>query len=175
MQVLLALERLNANLERYLDVTIPAVVAIAEQEDAGIEARVAAIHWIARTCRRLNVLEFASRIVHPLARLLDLRRQLPAPPTLRLEVDRQPVELGVGLGRARVLGIFGLRLGEAPLRLRLQLERLQLALELLDSLLEPQQLLLLRLSARTTTAISSCASISAVVVRRKRRRKRRCE
>ena len=71
MQVLLALERLNANLERYLDVTIPAVVAIAEQEDAGIEARVAAIHWIARTCRRLNVLEFASRIVHPLARLLD--------------------------------------------------------------------------------------------------------
>jgi FKBP12-rapamycin complex-associated protein len=71
IKVLLALERLDANLERYLDVTIPAVMAIAEQEDANLSARIAAIQWIGRTCRRLNVLEFASPIIHPLARLLD--------------------------------------------------------------------------------------------------------
>jgi serine/threonine-protein kinase mTOR len=71
IKVLLALERLDANLERYLDVTIPAVMAIAEQEDANLSARIASIQWLGRTCRRLNVLEFASPIIHPLARLLE--------------------------------------------------------------------------------------------------------
>jgi FKBP12-rapamycin complex-associated protein len=71
IKVLHALERFDANLERFLDVTIPAVMGIAEQDGANMEARVSAIHWISRVCRRLNVLEFASRIIHPLARLLD--------------------------------------------------------------------------------------------------------
>jgi len=71
IKVLLALEKLDANLERYLDVTIPAVMTMAEQEGASMDARIAAIQWIARSSRRLNVLEFASRIIHPLARVLE--------------------------------------------------------------------------------------------------------
>ena len=71
IKVLHALERFDANLERYLHVTVHAVMAIVEQEGASMEVRIAAVQWIARTCRRLNVLEFASRIIHPLARLLE--------------------------------------------------------------------------------------------------------
>ena len=71
IKVLHALERFDANLERYLHVTVHAVMAIVEQEGASMEVRIAAVQWIARTSRRLNVLEFASRIIHPLARLLE--------------------------------------------------------------------------------------------------------
>ncbi len=46
-------------------------MAIAEQEGASIEVRIAAIAWIGRTGRRLGMLEFASRIIHPLARILE--------------------------------------------------------------------------------------------------------
>jgi len=80
MRVLRALEALGSNLDDYLYLVVPAVVRLAEQADAPLNVRQNALSTLARLCRRLNVADYAARIVHPLARILagtwpDLRRE----------------------------------------------------------------------------------------------------
>eukprot|EP00698_Gefionella_okellyi_P003488 TRINITY_DN13298_c0_g1_i1.p1 TRINITY_DN13298_c0_g1~~TRINITY_DN13298_c0_g1_i1.p1 ORF type:complete len:2319 (-),score=474.81 TRINITY_DN13298_c0_g1_i1:41-6196(-) len=79
-RVLRALEALGGNLDDYLYLVVPAVVRLAEQGDAPMSVRQASLATLARLCRRLNVADYAARIVHPLARILaghwpDLRKE----------------------------------------------------------------------------------------------------
>lgn len=71
LKVLRVLELFGANLEQYLHITIPAVVRLAETPDAMMEVRIGSVSWISHMCRKLNFSEFASRLVHPLARILE--------------------------------------------------------------------------------------------------------
>jgi FKBP12-rapamycin complex-associated protein len=80
LRVLRALEALGSNLDDYLYLVVPAVVRLAEQAEAPLNVRQAALSTLAKLCRRLNVADYAARIVHPLMRILgghwpDLRRE----------------------------------------------------------------------------------------------------
>eukprot|EP01113_Clastostelium_recurvatum_P006582 TRINITY_DN1298_c0_g1_i1.p1 TRINITY_DN1298_c0_g1~~TRINITY_DN1298_c0_g1_i1.p1 ORF type:complete len:2380 (+),score=927.36 TRINITY_DN1298_c0_g1_i1:62-7201(+) len=70
-KVLHALEVFATNLDDYLHLVIPAVVRQFEQVDAPTPVRSNAIQTIGRLSRKLNFADYASRIVHPLARVLD--------------------------------------------------------------------------------------------------------
>ena len=71
LKVLRVLELFDANLEQYLHITIPAVLRLAETPDANMDVRVGSINWISHMSRKLNFSEFASRLIQPLARILE--------------------------------------------------------------------------------------------------------
>ena len=71
LRVLRALEALGSNLDDYLYLVVPAVVRLAEQAEAPLNVRQAALATLAKLCRRLNVADYAARIVHPLMRILS--------------------------------------------------------------------------------------------------------
>jgi FKBP12-rapamycin complex-associated protein len=83
LKVLRVLELFDANLEQYLHITIPAIVKLAEQPDAKMEVRVGAIMWIRQMSRKLDFTEFASRLIHPLARMLDTGVEALRVPTMK--------------------------------------------------------------------------------------------
>ncbi|KYQ91695.1 protein kinase [Tieghemostelium lacteum] len=72
-KVLKALEVFGTNLDDYLHLVIPAVVKLFEQVDVTTQVRVLAIQTIGRLCKKLNFSDYASRIIHPLARVLDVQ------------------------------------------------------------------------------------------------------
>eukprot|EP00004_Rigifila_ramosa_P027283 TRINITY_DN882_c0_g1_i1.p1 TRINITY_DN882_c0_g1~~TRINITY_DN882_c0_g1_i1.p1 ORF type:complete len:2377 (-),score=590.06 TRINITY_DN882_c0_g1_i1:39-6899(-) len=74
-KVLHALETFGTNLDDYLHLVIPAVVKLFEQVDAPVTVRLNAIQTLGRLCRKLNFSDYASRIIHPLARVLDVPYQ----------------------------------------------------------------------------------------------------
>jgi len=69
--ILHAFEVFGTNLDDYLHLIIPAVVKLFEQVDASIKVRKLAIQTLGRLCNKLNFSDYASRIIHPLARVLD--------------------------------------------------------------------------------------------------------
>lgn len=70
--ILHALEVLGTNLDDYLHLIIPAVVKLVEQADIiESQVRILAIQTLGRLCNKLNFSDYASRIIHPLARILD--------------------------------------------------------------------------------------------------------
>ncbi|GAM22047.1 hypothetical protein SAMD00019534_052220 [Acytostelium subglobosum LB1] len=71
-KVLKALEVFGTNLDDYLHLVIPAVVKLFEQVDVTTQVRILAIQTIGRLCKKLNFSDYASRIIHPLARVLDV-------------------------------------------------------------------------------------------------------
>ncbi|EGC32838.1 protein kinase, atypical group [Dictyostelium purpureum] len=71
IKVLKALEVFGTNLDDYLHLVIPAVVKLFEQVDVTSQVRILAIQTIGRLCKKLNFSDYASRIIHPLARVLD--------------------------------------------------------------------------------------------------------
>ncbi|EGG15157.1 protein kinase [Cavenderia fasciculata] len=71
-KVLKALEVFGTNLDDYLHLVIPAVVKLFEQVDVTTQVRTLAIQTIGRLCKKLNFSDYASRIIHPLARVLDV-------------------------------------------------------------------------------------------------------
>ncbi|GAM16986.1 hypothetical protein SAMD00019534_001610 [Acytostelium subglobosum LB1] len=71
-KVLRALEVFGTNLDDYLHLVIPAVVKLFEQVDTPSQVRALAIQTIGRLCKKLNFSDYASRIIHPLARVLDV-------------------------------------------------------------------------------------------------------
>eukprot|EP01133_Synstelium_polycarpum_P000171 gene171-204_t len=71
-KVLKALEVFGTNLDDYLHLVIPAVVKLFEQVDVTTQVRILAIQTIGRLCKKLNFSDYASRIIHPLARVLDI-------------------------------------------------------------------------------------------------------
>eukprot|EP00002_Diphylleia_rotans_P028068 TRINITY_DN5657_c0_g1_i3.p1 TRINITY_DN5657_c0_g1~~TRINITY_DN5657_c0_g1_i3.p1 ORF type:complete len:1876 (-),score=390.71 TRINITY_DN5657_c0_g1_i3:1816-7443(-) len=71
-KVLHAFEVFGANLDDYLHLVIPAVVRLFEQVDAPVNVRLNAIQTLAKLSRKLDFSDYASRIIHPLARVLDV-------------------------------------------------------------------------------------------------------
>ncbi len=70
-KVLHALEVFEINLEDYLHLVIPAIVNLFEQDDPEMEIHKLAIQTLGRLCTHLNFTDYASRIIHPIVRLLD--------------------------------------------------------------------------------------------------------
>eukprot|EP01105_Mastigella_eilhardi_P021948 TRINITY_DN5365_c0_g1_i1.p1 TRINITY_DN5365_c0_g1~~TRINITY_DN5365_c0_g1_i1.p1 ORF type:complete len:2426 (-),score=601.66 TRINITY_DN5365_c0_g1_i1:7080-14204(-) len=69
-KILEALEVFGNNIEDYLHLVIPAVVAFIEQEDAPTVVVSQAIDALCKLCRNLNFSDYSSRMIHPLARQL---------------------------------------------------------------------------------------------------------
>ncbi|EIW79336.1 atypical PIKK FRAP protein kinase [Coniophora puteana RWD-64-598 SS2] len=61
----------GSNIEEYLHLVIPVIVKSAERSDGSISLRKKAIQTIAHLSQRVNFSDHASRIVHPLVRVLD--------------------------------------------------------------------------------------------------------
>lgn len=70
-RVLQALEVIAKNLDDYLHLIIPALVRLIEQIYVPIDVRKKAIESIGRLSYQLNFEDYASRIGHPLARILE--------------------------------------------------------------------------------------------------------
>ncbi|KAG0362437.1 phosphatidylinositol kinase- protein kinase tor1 [Gamsiella multidivaricata] len=75
LRVLQAFVRLGSNVEEYMHLIIPALVKTFERTDAPINLRRAAISTIGALSRRIDFSDYASRIIHPLARILALPGQ----------------------------------------------------------------------------------------------------
>ena len=60
----------GANIEEYLQLVIPIIVKTYERQDAPIALRKRAIQTIEGLTRRVNFSDYASRIIHPLVRVL---------------------------------------------------------------------------------------------------------
>ena len=61
----------GANIEEYLQLMIPLIVKTYERQDASTPLRKKAIHTIEGLTRRVNFSDHASRIIHPLVRVLN--------------------------------------------------------------------------------------------------------
>lgn len=70
-KILPALEVFGTNLDDYLHLVIPAMVRLFEQMEAPLAIRTSAISTLGRLCNKLNLQDYASRIVHPLARVIE--------------------------------------------------------------------------------------------------------
>ncbi|GAA93365.1 uncharacterized protein L969DRAFT_91224 [Mixia osmundae IAM 14324] len=70
LRVLHAFGTIGANLEEYLHLVIPVIVRTMERTTAPINIRKAAIQTAGILCRKINFADYASRIIHPLARIL---------------------------------------------------------------------------------------------------------
>eukprot|EP00742_Colponemidia_sp_Colp-10_P007030 GILJ01007544.1.p1 GENE.GILJ01007544.1~~GILJ01007544.1.p1 ORF type:complete len:2402 (-),score=355.14 GILJ01007544.1:281-6541(-) len=71
LKVLHALVMFGSSVDDYLYLVIPALVKLCEQDDATLSIRQATIQTLGRLCRTLNFSDYASRIIHPLVRILD--------------------------------------------------------------------------------------------------------
>lgn len=70
IKVLHAFVVFGANIEEYMHLVIPVVVKLIEKPDAPPQVRRQAITTIAALSKRVNMFDYASRIIHPLARVL---------------------------------------------------------------------------------------------------------
>lgn len=71
MKVFDALLTFGANIEEYLQLIIPILVRTSERLDGPIPLRKRAIQTIEGLTRRVNFSDHASKIIHPLVRVLD--------------------------------------------------------------------------------------------------------
>lgn len=69
-KVLHALEVFNTTVDDYLHLIVPAVVRLFEQVDVPMTVRALSIQTLGRLCDKLNFRDHASRIIHPIARVL---------------------------------------------------------------------------------------------------------
>ena len=60
----------GANLEEYMHLVLPVLVGLFERTDAPLPLRRAAIVTVGQLSRKVNFADHASRIVHPLVRVL---------------------------------------------------------------------------------------------------------
>ena len=70
-KVLQALENFGTQLSDYIHMVLPAVVRMFETITTPIYIRRLAINSMERLCKKLNFSDYASRIIHPLARVLN--------------------------------------------------------------------------------------------------------
>lgn len=61
----------GANLEEYLHLVIPVIVRTFERTDAPLQLRRHAIQVTGLLCRRIDFSDHASRVIHPMARMLN--------------------------------------------------------------------------------------------------------
>eukprot|EP00124_Ichthyophonus_hoferi_P006141 Ihof_evm1s1243 gene=Ihof_evmTU1s1243 len=71
IKMLHALEVFWTNLDDYLHLIIPVIMNLIEAVEVPMEVRSNAVETLGRLCRRLDVSEYGSRIIHPLARILE--------------------------------------------------------------------------------------------------------
>ncbi|KAI0653553.1 FAT-domain-containing protein, partial [Cubamyces menziesii] len=71
MKIFDAFLTFGTNIEEYLQLVIPLIVKMYERQDASPLLRKKAIHTIEGLTRRVNLSDHASRIIHPLVRVLD--------------------------------------------------------------------------------------------------------
>ncbi|KAG0356937.1 phosphatidylinositol kinase- protein kinase tor1 [Podila minutissima] len=72
LRVLQALVRLGSNIEEYMHLIVPVLVKTFERTDASTNLRRAAISTVGALSRRVNLSDYASRIILPLVRILSL-------------------------------------------------------------------------------------------------------
>ncbi|KAK0535702.1 phosphatidylinositol kinase- protein kinase tor1 [Tilletia horrida] len=92
-RILETLGVLGADLEEYLQLILPPIIAIAEHPDAVIKLRISAIQTLGTLARRLKLSNHASKIIQPLLRCLKT-----GPPELRRPVLDTITIIGVRLG-----------------------------------------------------------------------------
>ena len=63
----------GASGEEYMHMIIPAIVAMLENVTAPTSARRAAIETLSKLCRQVNVTDFASLMIHPLAKIIAVK------------------------------------------------------------------------------------------------------
>ncbi|CAO3650716.1 unnamed protein product [Cunninghamella blakesleeana] len=71
-RVLSAFVVFGANIEEYMHLVIPAIVKFFEKPDAPVSVRRQAMTTITALCKKVNMFDYASRIIHPLARVLPV-------------------------------------------------------------------------------------------------------
>lgn len=71
IKVLHAFGIFGSSLEEYLHLIIPAIVRTFEQPDVPFVLRKQAMQTVSQLCRKINFADHASRIIHPLARVLS--------------------------------------------------------------------------------------------------------
>ncbi|TPX35002.1 hypothetical protein SmJEL517_g02512 [Synchytrium microbalum] len=69
-KVLHAMIIFGSNLEEYLHLVIPVIVKLFERQDVPVHLRRSAMQTIAQLCKKINFADQASRITHPLVRVL---------------------------------------------------------------------------------------------------------
>ncbi|ORZ13215.1 armadillo-type protein [Absidia repens] len=72
IRVLHAFVIFGANIEEYMHLVIPAIVKFFEKPDAPVAVRRQAMATITSLCKKVNMFDYASRIIHPLARVLPV-------------------------------------------------------------------------------------------------------
>ncbi|KAI7861526.1 armadillo-type protein [Spinellus fusiger] len=72
IKVLHAFVVFGSNIEEYMHLVIPAVVKFFEKPDAPVPVRKQAIMTITALCKKVIMFDYASRIIHPLARVLPV-------------------------------------------------------------------------------------------------------
>ena len=70
LEVLIALKKFGSTLEEYLHLVVPPVVRLFERADVPVALRKAAIQTVGQLCKKVNFSDYASRIIHPLSRVL---------------------------------------------------------------------------------------------------------
>ena len=71
MKVFDALQTFGANIEEYLHLVVPVIVKTFERPDASTALRKKAMQTIDGLSKRINFSDRASRIIHPLVRVLE--------------------------------------------------------------------------------------------------------
>ena len=74
-KVLHVLVVFGINLEEYMHLVIPVVSKIIERQDMPLNVRKTAIQTLTKLCRKVNLYDQASRIVHPVVRILSSNYQ----------------------------------------------------------------------------------------------------
>ncbi|KAK0553866.1 phosphatidylinositol kinase- protein kinase tor1 [Tilletia horrida] len=91
---------LGANLEEYLQLVLPAIIKLLEQNDAPVRLRIAAAQTLGTLARRLNICDHASKVIQPLLRCLKS-----GPPELRNTIMDTLTIIGVQLGGSFIIFI----------------------------------------------------------------------
>ncbi|TIB14647.1 hypothetical protein E3P89_00930 [Wallemia ichthyophaga] len=71
IRILRAFSVFGSNVEEYLHLVVPAIVKTIERPESTVQLRKAAIITIGQLSRQVNFCDHASRIIHPLARVLS--------------------------------------------------------------------------------------------------------
>jgi FKBP12-rapamycin complex-associated protein len=100
VKVLHAFGIFGSSLEEYLHLIIPAIVGTFERPEVPLLLRKQAMQTVSQLCRKINFADHASRIIHPLARVLS---SATAPPELRIPAMDAMCALLVQMGSDFVL------------------------------------------------------------------------
>lgn len=71
LELMKCLESFGSNLQEFVNLVLPYLIRVAENVEATMVMRISSLKTLGKLCRTLDLSDYASRIVHPLARLLD--------------------------------------------------------------------------------------------------------